>query len=81
MKWVDQLLQFVCVWLSACVRLHAFEQNSSLRDRPIWTQFSLHTDTDPIEIGDLGSKVKVTVNENVSKSDEKNCQNFKCAYL
>ena len=30
------------------------------------------TGLDPIEIGDLGSKVKVTVTENVSKNDEKN---------
>ena len=29
------------------------------------------TGSDPIEIGDLGSKVKVTVTENVSKNDEK----------
>ena len=30
------------------------------------------TGSDPIEFGDLGSKVKVTVTENVSKNDEKN---------
>ena len=30
------------------------------------------TDSDPIEIDDLGSKVKVTVAENVSVNDEKN---------
>ena len=29
------------------------------------------TGSDSIEIGDLGSKVKVTVTENVSKKDEK----------
>ena len=29
------------------------------------------TGSNPIEIGDLGSKVKVTVTENVSKNDEK----------
>ena len=29
-------------------------------------------DSDPIEIGDLGSKVKVTVTENVFKNHEKN---------
>ena len=29
------------------------------------------TGSDPIEIGDLGLKVKVTVTENVSKNDEK----------
>ena len=28
--------------------------------------------SDPIEFGDLGSKVKVTVTEKVCKSDEKN---------
>ena len=28
--------------------------------------------SNPIEIGDLGSKVKVTVTENVCKNDEKN---------
>ena len=30
------------------------------------------TGFNPIEIGDLGSKVKVTVTENVCKNDEKN---------
>ena len=30
------------------------------------------TGSDPIEIGDLGSKVKVTATENVCKKDEKN---------
>ena len=30
-----------------------------------------NTGSDPIEIGDLGSKVKGTVTENVSKNDEK----------
>ena len=34
---------------------------------------SYYTGSDPIEIGDLGSKVKVTVTENVCKIDEKNC--------
>ena len=29
-------------------------------------------DSNPIEIGDLGSKVKVTVTENVCKNDDKN---------
>ena len=31
-----------------------------------------NTGSDPIEFGDLGSKVKVTVTENVYKDDEKN---------
>ena len=31
-----------------------------------------NTGSDLIEIGDLGSKVKVTVTENVYKNDEKN---------
>ena len=31
-----------------------------------------NTGSDPIEIDDLGSKVKVTVTENVCKIDEKN---------
>ena len=35
-----------------------------------------NTGSDPIEIGDLGSKVKVTVTENVCKNDEKNRQKF-----
>ena len=30
-----------------------------------------NTGSDPIEFGDLGSKVKVTVTENVSKNHEK----------
>ena len=32
---------------------------------------SYNTDSDPIEFGDLGSKVKITVIENVYKNDEK----------
>ena len=32
------------------------------------------TGSNPIEIGDLGSKVKVTVTENVCKNDENNSQ-------
>ena len=31
-----------------------------------------NTGSNPIEFGDLGSKVKVTVTENVFKNDEKN---------
>ena len=31
-----------------------------------------NTGSNPIEFGDLGSKVKVTVTENVCKNDEKN---------
>ena len=34
-------------------------------------RFANCTGSDPIEIGDLESKVKVTVTENVSKIDEK----------
>ena len=34
------------------------------------------TGSNPIEIGDLGSKVKVTVTENVCKNDEKNLNIF-----
>ena len=34
-----------------------------------------NTGSNPIEIGDLGSKVKVTVTENVSKIDEKIAKN------
>ena len=32
------------------------------------------TGSNPIEIGDLGSKVKVTMTENVCKNDEKKSQ-------
>ena len=35
------------------------------------------TGSDPIEFGDLGLKVKVTVTENVCKNDEKNRQKLK----
>ena len=64
----------VCVWLSVC--LYICEQNADRTDAPIWTQFSLNgrsysTGSNPFEIGNLGSKVKVTVIENVSKNDEK----------
>ena len=36
-----------------------------------------HTGLNPIEIGDIGLKVKVTVAKNVSQNDEKYRQNFK----
>ena len=36
-----------------------------------------NTGSDPIEFGDLGSKVKVTVSENVYKNDEKNSPKIK----
>ena len=42
---------------------------------------SYYTGADPIEIGDLGSKVKVTVTENVCKIDEKNCKKFKSKHF
>ena len=49
-----------------CLSGSACEQNSSRTDEPIWTRFSLYmvayrTGLNPIEIGDLRSKVKVTV--------------------
>ena len=54
---------FVC--MSVCLSGSACEQNSSRTDELIWTQFSLNGCLlhwlKPIEIGDLGSKVKVTV--------------------
>ena len=69
------LLQLVCVsvCVCVCVQLFSCEQNSSRTIAPIWMQFSLKycTGSDPIEIDDLGLKVKVTVTENVSKNDEK----------
>ena len=37
--------------------------------------------SNPIEIGDLGLKVKVTVTENVSKIDEKNRFKFNYKYF
>ena len=40
-----------------------------------------NTGSNPIEIGDLGSKVKVTVTENVCKNDEKNRQKFKSRHF
>ena len=35
-----------------------------------------NTGSDPIEFSELGSKVKVTVTENVCKNDEKNSPKF-----
>ena len=35
-----------------------------------------NTSSDPIEIGELGSKLKVTVTENVCKNDVKNSPNI-----
>ena len=49
----------VCVCLS--VRLYSCEQISSQTDAPILTR----TDSDTIEIGNIGSKAKVTVTEKV----------------
>ena len=46
----------VCVSVCLCVRISC-EQNSSLIDAPI------NTGSDPTEIDDLGSKVKVTVTQ------------------
>ena len=61
----------VCVSVSECVclcvwaNLSVSEQNSSWTEAPIWTRFLLNgclpNVSDLIEIGDLGSKVKVTV--------------------
>ena len=39
------------------------------------------TGSDPIEIGDLGSNVKVTVTKNVCKNEKKNCQKFKSRHF
>ena len=61
--------------LSVCP-MFSCEQNSSRTDEPIWMRFSLNGCflhwLNSIEIGDLGSKVKVTLTENVSNNDEKN---------
>ena len=40
-----------------------------------------YTGSNPIEIGDLGSKVKVTVTENVFKNDEKIRQKLKSRHF
>ena len=71
--WSTSVCLCVCVCLSIC------EQNADRTNAPIWTQFLLNvcvhsysTGSDPIEIGDLGFKVKLTVTENVSKNDVKN---------
>ena len=57
----------VCLSVCVCVcPMFSCEQNSSRMDAPIWTQFSLNgsysTGSNPIEIGDLGSKVTVAQN-------------------
>ena len=69
-------LYFHCslsVCLSVC--LSVSEQNTSRMYAPFWTRFLLNGCllhcSDPIEIGDLGSKVKITVTENVCQNDEK----------
>ena len=58
-------LQFVSVCVCVSVCLSASEQNYSQTDAPTWTQFLLlvayRTGSNLIEIGDLGSMVKVTV--------------------
>ena len=40
-----------------------------------------NTGSDPIEFGDLESKVKVTMTENECKNDEKICQKFKSRHF
>ena len=59
-------LYFHCsLSLYVCVSLSVSEQNSIRRDAPIRTQFLLNdaqsTGSDPVEIDDLESKVKVKV--------------------
>ena len=65
----------VCMCVCVCVR-NSCEQNSSQTDAPIWTRFWLNGCLQhwlgTYWNGDLGSKVKVTVTENVCKNDEKN---------
>ena len=39
------------------------------------------TGSNPIEFGDFGSKVKVTVTENKCKNDEKNRQKFRSRHF
>ena len=51
-------------------RVHRFE-------RGFRYMVAYRTGSDPIEIGDLGSKVKVTVTENVCNNDEKNSPKIK----
>ena len=52
-------LQLVSVCVPDC--LYVGEQNSSQTDALIWTQILLNGCSDPIEIGGLWLKVKVTV--------------------
>ena len=58
----------VCLSVCVCVSGNSCEQNYGRTDAPIWTRFSLNgslaTGSNPIEIGDLWSKVKVTVAQN-----------------
>ena len=42
---------------------------------------AFRTGLDPIEIGDLGSKFKVTVTENSCLNDEKNLLKFKSTHF
>ena len=71
-------LQFVCLSVCVCLcvcvsvsvnkipaeRMHQFGCGFRLT-------VAYSTSSDPIEIGDLRSKIKITVTENVSKNDEK----------
>ena len=61
--YVEGFIFYYCS-LSVCVCLSVSKQNFSCTGGPIWTQFSLNlvafcTGSDPIEIGDLGSKVEI----------------------
>ena len=69
---------FTSVCLCVCVSVSGFLVNKIPAERMhrfgrgFRKMVAYNTGSNPIEIGDLGSKVKVTVTENVCKNDEKN---------
>ena len=72
--------QFVCVCVCVCVWVCLSVIIIPAERMPIFGRgfhriFACCTGSEPIEMGDLGFKVKVTVTENVSKNDEEIAKN------
>ena len=75
-SWRGYIFTSVCLCVCVCVCLSGFLVNKIPAERMhrFWRGFrqmvAYNTGSDPIEFGNLGSKVKVTVTENVCKNDE-----------
>ena len=72
-SWRGYIFTTVCVsvCLSVCVSVCVPAKRLNRFERSFCLMFAYRTGSNPIEISDLGLKVKVTMTENVSKNDEK----------